>query len=252
MRIAINTNSLKALPLDAALAHIQVSGVRCVEVTTDSKVHAYECMTPNTVINMPFPWDYGLKCVCMSGGWCDFARADMDALPIQIVLAKYMGTDKIRLFLSNPHVEAHPSAKNIDTAVLSLGTAADIYPTTYLLIENHGGITATASMLYEVLLKIAKPNVGTVFDPVNYMMSGQDPVEAISTLSGWIKHVHVKDIKDDELCAVGEGTAPWKEILEELAAIGYDGCLSVEHEGAGDPIKGMLMSITTLERLLYG
>ena len=84
------------------------------------------------------------------------------------------------------------------------------------------------------------------------MCQGQDPVAAVSILNSWIKHVHVKDVKDGEFCAVGDGEAPWAKILDELKAIGYKGYLSIEYEGPGDPVIGTIESLNALEKLLHG
>ena len=104
--------------------------------------------------------------------------------------------------------------------------------------------------------------IGANFDPSHLIWQGVDPAKAIRALKGCIYHFHAKDTFVDPVNApvngvldtgsygnvldrswtfrtVGYGTdvKNWKDMMSALAAIGYTGAISIEHE---DP----LMSIT--------
>lgn len=78
------------------------------------------------------------------------------------------------------------------------------------------------------------------FDSGNYLMAGEDCLEAIRLLRGRISHVHLKDrvSKSDMSCpAIGAGCIPEAEVIRILRDSGYSGWLTVEHFGARDMLK---------------
>ena len=104
--------------------------------------------------------------------------------------------------------------------------------------------------------------IGANFDPSHLIWQGTNPVEAIKALQGAMFHFHAKDTKVDAantgingvldtghygnvlarswvFRTVGYGSDEklWKDMMSALAAIGYDGTVSIEHEDS-------LMSVT--------
>lgn len=104
----------------------------------------------------------------------------------------------------------------------------------------------------------AKKAIGENFyvnlDPSNFYQGGDDPIQAVSDLKGYIISVHLKDAKtykkvDDNVpaargyCQMGEGDIDFTRLLRALKGIGYDGWLQAEYEGFfggynPDPVKG--------------
>lgn len=96
--------------------------------------------------------------------------------------------------------------------------------------------------------------VGVNFDPSHLFWMGADPLAAIAELGNAIQHVHAKDTRIETSVAVrsrlegltvhhpaerswnyvtvgrGHDEAYWREFVAALAAVGYDGPLSIEHE----------------------
>lgn len=249
MQIAVNTNSLTNMPITSVLAFVQKAGVKYVEIATTAKRnHVKELadlVDPKAAIQ-----SFGLECVCLSGGWCDFVRGDTDNLGYQLELMHKLALDRIRLFVSNPRDEAEPTRENFDKAVKQFQRLSrEVFG--IICIENEGGLTATADGTLDLLEAIDRPNVRTVFDPVNYMRCGENPIQAALKLDSHIAHVHAKDILNDEYVAVGDGEAPWDTILWALRSVQYKGNISIEYEGTGDQVIGTLDSLNALEKLLY-
>lgn len=92
---------------------------------------------------------------------------------------------------------------------------------------------------------IEHPALGVNFDPANMILYGKgDPVEAVTVLAPWIKHVHIKDAV--KAAAPGEWGAevPWGDgevgahaFVRVLGKINYTGALAIERE-AGDSRVG--------------
>ncbi|WP_369745428.1 sugar phosphate isomerase/epimerase family protein [Paenarthrobacter sp. AMU7] len=99
-----------------------------------------------------------------------------------------------------------------------------------LAIENHPEKTPA-----EVLEKIGDDQdvLGTAVDTGWWGTQGYSAADAIRELGATVKHVHLKDIKAEgahESCALGDGVVPIEGCLKEMAAMGYNGPVSIEHE----------------------
>jgi sugar phosphate isomerase/epimerase len=114
------------------------------------------------------------------------------------------------------------------------------------------------------------------FDPSHLFWQGIDPVAAIRALGDCIGHVHVKDCRlearnvavngvlDTKPFAreadrswlfrtIGDGhdVAVWKDIMNALRDVGYDGVLSIEQEDSAlAPEEGLRKAIGVLEEVL--
>lgn len=127
-------------------------------------------------------------------------------------------------------------------------------------------------------LENTKGGVGVNLDPANFtMVTGQDAVEAVYVLRGYIVHTHLKDGKrlDDNLdpaavyhafavggvealnackgfaeLPIGEGDVDWKSYLSALKEIGYNGYLTVEREAGDNPFDDIHAGIEYIRGLL--
>ena len=119
-------------------------------------------------------------------------------------------------------------------------------------IEPHGTFSLTPDGIKR-MMKLGDPDVlGVNFDACNvfragyvessdntygYKTSGNgyDELEALRGVADRVIHCHAKDINAQKTCvAVGEGLVNIKGCVEHLKAIGYEGVVSVETEGADD------------------
>lgn len=130
-----------------------------------------------------------------------------------------------------------------------------------LAIENCPlmGNWAISPYLWEQMFeRIPSKNLGLTFDPGHLVWQFMDPYRPVRRFAGRIAHVHAKDaeIFQDVLeergiltdfswfrfRIPGRGQLDWGRIFQELRNVGYDGCVSVEHE---DPVSlGSLELVT--------
>ena len=111
------------------------------------------------------------------------------------------------------------------------------------------------------------PACRLTYDGGNFLLGGEDPLEALDTLYDDVRHVHLKDwVVVDETegrfpvpdqpgrfyksAIVGEGVMPTAATVRAFKERGYRGYLSIEH-GDGIPGKeGLSKAFHTLKRLL--
>lgn len=118
--------------------------------------------------------------------------------------------------------------------------------------------------------------VGANLDPSHLMWMGADPIAAARALGDAVYYVHAKDTRIDPVIAGvngvidttpgsdfkvrawnyitlghGHGEAWWRDFVLTLAAIGYDGVLSIEHEDpAMSAEAGVAESVALLRRVI--
>ena len=131
----------------------------------------------------------------------------------------------------------------------------------------------------ETLMKIREAvgdTIGANFDPSHLFWQGIDPVAAIRYLGDAIYYFHAKDTKIDEINtaingvldtkpyadeihrtwifrSVGYGHAhqTWKDMMSALRMVGYDGCISIEHEDSlMTPTEGLGKAISMLKDVM--
>ena len=128
----------------------------------------------------------------------------------------------------------------------------------------------TSATLKGFLDSLESTGVGVNLDPANLVMvTGDDPVKAVHNLKKYIVHTHAKDgkqlfYKDPEIIygmkpdvivtgdsfievPLGEGSVPFKEYLEALCDIGYNGFLTIEREVGDNPEKDIRTAVKFLE-----
>lgn len=134
----------------------------------------------------------------------------------------------------------------------------------------------TAKTLLAFLEDIPK-GVGVNLDPANFIMvTGQDPVEAVSLLGKYIVHTHAKDgvmLKktDPEIIydcfatggiealnvadyfletPLSQGKVDFDAYIEALRNVGYDGYLTIERETGETPVDDISIAMQTLKQMI--
>ena len=123
--------------------------------------------------------------------------------------------------------------------------------------ENHGYIAQDSDRVERLFNTVARDNYGILLDIGNFACADEDSVTATSRLAPYAVHVHAKDFikhRFDEHfeggfetracnrlegCAIGEGDIPVAQCIAILRRAGYDGFVSIEFDGAGDPYLGI-------------
>ncbi|GCE29545.1 hypothetical protein KDA_50290 [Dictyobacter alpinus] len=81
----------------------------------------------------------------------------------------------------------------------------------------------TSDDFLEIFTKIRHKNVGLHSDTGNWLLLGEDPLEATQKMAAYTYHAHVRDyiLRDGVYVSVpiGQGLVPFKPVLEELRII---------------------------------
>lgn len=77
------------------------------------------------------------------------------------------------------------------------------------------------------------PDLKVTFDTGNFIIHGENVLEAWEALKDRVVHIHCKD-RGNQPVAVGDGNIPMRDILHSIRESGYDGYLAIEHFDATD------------------
>ncbi len=134
--------------------------------------------------------------------------------------------------------------------------------------ENHGYVMQDFDRVERFYHAVGHENYGLLIDVGNFACADQDSAIAVSRLAPYAIHVHVKDFKIHpfakekpegvsvfcsrgcqylESCVIGEGDVAVDRCIAILKKAKYDGCLSIEYEGAGDCIEGITKGFENLK-----
>lgn len=122
-----------------------------------------------------------------------------------------------------------------------------------LALENHGRFAGRSDQVRDIIEQVNSPALRVNFDTGNFLPVGQDPVAAAQDLAPLVVLVHLKDMKlakGDETghvaadphgrlltgSVIGEGLVDLPAVMAVLREAGYDGWLSLEFEGAEEPL----------------
>jgi sugar phosphate isomerase/epimerase len=122
----------------------------------------------------------------------------------------------------------------------------------FLAIETG---TEPAAILKDFLDSTGCKKLAVNLDPANLvMLAGDDPVQAVHTLGGYIVHTHAKDGRmvegGYEELPLGQGNVDYPAYLAALEKIGFRGFLSVERESGMDRAGDIRRGLTFLKGLL--
>ncbi len=118
-------------------------------------------------------------------------------------------------------------------------------------LENHGGLTATVEQVNHIIHAVSEPNLGLNYDPANFAMYGQDPLDALRRLEVPVVFTHLKSLRTvdgkKEYCRLRDGEINYLPILKLLAKT-YTGFYALEYEEAKDVEAGTRDDCETLAR----
>jgi len=195
--------------------------------------------------------DYGLK-VCAIGSPIGKVKIDepfgphLDKFKHAVELAQFFQAPYIRMFSYYP-----PEGKDIadyrDEVMERMSAKVQVLNDvdTIMVHENETDIYGhTAENCVDIVKTVNSPKLRLVYDPANFVW-GQKITNNIEKcwplMKPYIAHIHIKDWKlGEDLGSIpGEGDGQIKELLAELAAMNYEGCLTMEpHLKAGGQFGG--------------
>ncbi|GIP35252.1 sugar phosphate isomerase/epimerase [Paenibacillus sp. J2TS4] len=122
-------------------------------------------------------------------------------------------------------------------------------------IEIHmNNIATSASLAHKLVDGFDPAHIGVIYDPGNMVYEGYEQYRmGLELLGPYLAHVHVKNahwVRNDDpsrhiwqadACPVPDGVANWKQILDDLQAVGYDRWLSFEDFSRSAPSEELLV-----------
>lgn len=124
-----------------------------------------------------------------------------------------------------------------------------------LIAVRNGPETAcpTGRALADLLTRVDASNVRAAWNPVGALRAGERPTEGLMALAGLVTLVRCSDgyVEDGSWVdrPLGEGAIGWREQLEQLAAQGFRGPISLEVYLEPRPKQGLRMAITLIRMI---
>jgi len=203
----------------------------------------------------------------------DEMRAEIEREKRVLALAKELGTDIV-----TTHIGVVPESFDCAEFDSMHGVCKELAD----FADSLGGHFAVetgpepSARLKKFLDTLDSRGVGVNLDPANLVMCiGENPVEAVANLRDYIVHTHAKDgimlKKTDtrklyipdishvdpakfsdyiEEKPLGSGNVPWREYLDALSGIGYDGYLTIEREVGENPSEDIAAATEFLKRIM--
>jgi sugar phosphate isomerase/epimerase len=108
-------------------------------------------------------------------------------------------------------------------------------------IEDHGGITAKASTVLEILHRVDSPYAGVNLDITNFTRDYYTQIEACAP---YATHTHIRDV-----FAETKEPVDLDRVWQIFARAGYKGYMSAEYEGEEDAATGVPKLISKIKTL---
>ena len=282
MRLGLHTDSLRRLPLDAALELAASVGVRAVEIPCGGQSTAPHLSLQALLSSelerarLRSALDrHGLQLSALNcSAWpLHPTRHDEHSRLIRdtVRLANLLGAETIVTMSGCPGDGSatvnwiwYPWPQDaVDLLQRHWHRAVDFWATVGAHAREHG-VTRIAMELHPVHLVHNVPTltrlreavgdcIGANLDPSHFFWQQVDPLRAVEALGAAVYHVHLKDlvIRPDEMAlagvlddrpfgssdrawsfatvGMGHGRGFWRQFVDALASVGYDGALSIEN-----------------------
>ena len=186
-------------------------------------------------------------------------------------IALELGVDLLRVFSGSARDGvSHEQGMDWILAGLSAGAEYAQAQGVTLALENHGRFAGRSDQVRNIIDQVGSPALRVNFDTGNFLPVAEDPVQAARELGALTVMAHLKDMRlaaDDEKghvfadsrgrrlagCVIGDGLVDLPAVLATLGEAGFNGWLSLEYEGAEDPLAiGVPRSLANARALLTG
>lgn len=158
-----------------------------------------------------------------------------------------LGAPVIRIFAGNL-----PKDANLDQTLTHCARTCELacqYAASkgvVLALENHGGVTAKAEGLLQIVRQVQSTHFGVNFDSGNFR-STADPYEELAMIAPYAVNAQIKV----EMFPNGQkAETDLARVLSILKDAGYSGWVALEYEAAEDPREAIPRHVEKLQQLL--
>lgn len=197
-----------------------------------------------------------LRGVTVTGGavrndFCspDAVRASLDHVRTWIDFYALLGAPVIRIFAGDP-VPGEPIAATLERCAAACSEACRHAADrgVMLALENHGGVTARADDLLEIVRRVDSPAFGINFDSGNFTEC-DDPYAELEAIAPYAVNAQIKV----EMHPRGRPEkADLGRVLGILRRAGYSGWAVLEYEAAAPPLEAIPGWLDALRPLVDG
>ncbi|MCL5036657.1 MAG: sugar phosphate isomerase/epimerase [Chloroflexi bacterium] len=185
-----------------------------------------------------FSEDKGVKIVCfaISNDFTYPGESDREKEIEKAIkgmdMAVRLGAGMVRIFTGQKH-------SGPDTKGHVISCLKKIVPEAYdrgilMALENHGGLSANAVDLADIVTSVGSPTLGICADFGNFPAASRyDDLRYVAPAT-W--HIHAKSYAFDK--AGNETTIDYEKALNIFHKANFNGYISVEYEGKTDPYEG--------------
>lgn len=112
-------------------------------------------------------------------------------------------------------------------------------------IEDHSGVTQTASVCLEIMRRVNSPFAGINLDITHFVPSPaeRDGYAQIEACLPYATHAHIRELFDDR------EPIDLDRVWQMFAKAGYKGYMSAEYEGQEDPMTGVPKLVEKIKTL---
>jgi len=235
----------------STLCCLEYTPAEIVSLASDCRMDALELRVNSDSLqgfldDMQFPVNLSERGIAVtdiaSGIFVRGAEADPDARRYMDLAVK-LGCPAVRVFA------ASDGEGVLDLTAIAKGLAllCDLAEEQGLEIwlETHSEFSVghLCRMLYEL---VGRANLRILWDVLHSIEYGESIEDTAEHLRGIISHVHLKDAypekgkREHRLCALGEGSFPFADVIKLLYSEGFDGYLSLEWESPWCPhLRGL-------------
>ncbi len=198
------------------------------------------------------------------------ARAkELDRLKHGVDVANALGVGLMRVF-SGSHKDGYTLEQGFGWIVDGLAAGAEYAQAhgVVLALENHGLIAGRSDQVRTLIEQVNSPALRANLDTGNFLLVGQNPIDAVTDIAALVALVHLKDFRlatpEDTVhvykgldgtgytgTVTGEGMVNMPSLIHILRQANYTGWLSLEYEGGADPVTiGVPRSLEAARKLL--
>ncbi|WP_123043889.1 sugar phosphate isomerase/epimerase family protein [Cohnella candidum] len=160
--------------------------------------------------------------------------------------ARYLGASFIRLGV-HVYDRTRPFAELFAQQRRYLKQAEELcraYGIKGIIETHHGTIAPTASAAYRLVEECDPAHIGVLYDPGNMVYEGYENYRmGMEILGPYLAHVHAKNAAWEQLpedpedgvtrwrvvwAGLKKGVVDWKQVIDDLRAVGYKGCIGIE------------------------
>jgi sugar phosphate isomerase/epimerase len=160
-----------------------------------------------------------------------YVDVDDPAVSDEDVVAALLAHAELAHDLAAPFVRVFPGGPSEDdAAVRRLAAAAPLAGDVTLALETHDSC-ARGDDAARLLSRVARPNVGVVWDVQHPWRAGEHVLDTMRHLAPILAYVQITDarsLEDATPALLGNGVLPLREAYDVLHTQGYDGWVSLE------------------------